>query len=773
MSSAGSPAETGDASLVRTLPSPEAALCCHPIANLTQPHRTQAPSSADVAESETAARAIVLMKGFLRKKSPKGIPGFKAWQQRYFELTPETIRYYHDDTKAKNLGAIPVLMIDTIDVSKLAREYRFDLILKGEYSRKFALRASSMEEAKRWRDIIIDTKDKLGKCGNDMRKFSKKYWKESDSEGGAASGPSPVERALAHLEAKDTEVKQLKAINAEKPELYLLTSALLHGLRTSLKEHTIKRMLVLTLGMSKELKVDSDRKVQVTADLFGRSGDATPCASLTTPFVNYVNGHAGFNTRLEFGLPGMLLTREAFVRITFRTRRAEVGQLQLTVMWLLGNLGEKTHFLNGRRGCFELTAAYATELDQELDKKEYRFEQKYEYVKQGTQASSRGSREMLTIPPELPSLREGQFKAYAPKVFARIQSLFGTECGQFFNSICNNAFVEFVSNSKSGAFFFFSSDGRYMVKTIEQGECKCLRQMLPEYYEHCRRNPGTLLCKFYGLYRLRCNKRTHYFIIMESVFNTNKFIHLILDLKGSTTNRNATEKDLQATPTESFTGTILKDNDIRDSSLQLDVGDVMASALRINLDSDVKFLAKQGIIDYSLLVGIHYPDVPIPKDATSAPNGESGEDSKRAASTSGGSGAADGKRAAAAGRPGPHKRKHSRRLSNPTGVPIPSHYRTKIHNLSIDGSAPGSALAAAAKESRPKDDVGNGIRGAGARKEVYYIGIIDILIQFGIFKGGEYIYKAKLKGKGQKISVIPPKEYGKRFLKFMNYFITG
>jgi len=53
-------------------------------------------------------------------------------------------------------------------------------------------------------------------------------------------------------------------------------------------------------------------------------------------------------------------------------------------------------------------------------------------------------------------------------------------------------------------------------------------------------NPESKLCKIYGLYRLSLNhslprmggRKKFYFIIMESVFYTARYIHLIYDLKG-------------------------------------------------------------------------------------------------------------------------------------------------------------------------------------------------------------------------------------------------
>ena len=53
----------------------------------------------------------VLMKGFLKKKSPKGLPGMHAWQMRWFELTAEHITYWEIsmEGEVEEKGAIEVV----------------------------------------------------------------------------------------------------------------------------------------------------------------------------------------------------------------------------------------------------------------------------------------------------------------------------------------------------------------------------------------------------------------------------------------------------------------------------------------------------------------------------------------------------------------------------------------------------------------------------------------------------------------------------------------
>ena len=61
---------------------------------------------------------------------------------------------------------------------------------------------------------------------------------------------------------------------------------------------------------------------------------------------------------------------------------------------------------------------------------------------------------------------------FAPKVFAKLRQQFGISQKQFIQSILfSGPYISFQSNSKgaarSGGFFFFTSDGTYMIKTIK------------------------------------------------------------------------------------------------------------------------------------------------------------------------------------------------------------------------------------------------------------------------------------------------------------------
>lgn len=58
-------------------------------------------------------------------------------------------------------------------------------------------------------------------------------------------------------------------------------------------------------------------------------------------------------------------------------------------------------------------------------------------------------------------------------------------------------------------------------------------------------NPDTYITRFYGMHRVKLKylKRKLHFVVMQSVFYSDKKIHEMYDLKGSWQGRYATEKE--------------------------------------------------------------------------------------------------------------------------------------------------------------------------------------------------------------------------------------
>lgn len=90
-----------------------------------------------------------------------------------------------------------------------------------------------------------------------------------------------------------------------------------------------------------------------------------------------------------------------------------------------------------------------------------------------------------------------KFKDYAPIAFAYLRRMYGVNDFDFLMSVCGKAnFIEFISNAKSGQFFFYSNDGKYMIKTMTNTESRFLR-----------RSKYTTCSYFCGLLCLPCSVR--------------------------------------------------------------------------------------------------------------------------------------------------------------------------------------------------------------------------------------------------------------------------
>ncbi|KAK9763820.1 Phosphatidylinositol-4-phosphate 5-kinase [Basidiobolus ranarum] len=195
-----------------------------------------------------------------------------------------------------------------------------------------------------------------------------------------------------------------------------------------------------------------------------------------------------------------------------------------------------------------------------------------------------------------------KFKDYAPWVFRHLRALFGVDSAEYLISLTSKYIVsELGSPGKSGSFFYYSRDYRFIIKTIHHAEHKFLRKILPKYYQHVKDNPNTLLCRFYGLHRVKLpHSRKIHFIVMANNLPPNKDIHETYDLKGSSIGRELSEEELVKNPHG-----VMKDINWERRGRKLELGPNRRQIFVDQMISDVELLKKLNIMDYSLLVGLH------------------------------------------------------------------------------------------------------------------------------------------------------------------------
>ncbi|THC93344.1 hypothetical protein EYZ11_007170 [Aspergillus tanneri] len=195
-----------------------------------------------------------------------------------------------------------------------------------------------------------------------------------------------------------------------------------------------------------------------------------------------------------------------------------------------------------------------------------------------------------------------KFKDYAPWVFRRLRAKFRIDPADYLMSLTSKYILsELGSPGKSGSFFYFSRDYKYIIKTIHHSEHKLLRRILPEYYKHVEQNPNTLISQFYGLHRVKmAYGRKIHFVVMNNLFPPHRDIHQTFDLKGSTIGRDLREDDLEKNPRAT-----LKDLNWVRRNRQIQCGPAKRDFFLAQLQRDVELLKRLKIMDYSLLVGIH------------------------------------------------------------------------------------------------------------------------------------------------------------------------
>jgi 1-phosphatidylinositol-4-phosphate 5-kinase len=195
-----------------------------------------------------------------------------------------------------------------------------------------------------------------------------------------------------------------------------------------------------------------------------------------------------------------------------------------------------------------------------------------------------------------------KFKDYSPWVFRHLRTIFGLDPADYLMSLTSKYILsELGSPGKSGSFFYFSRDYKYIIKTIHHAEHKLLRKILREYYRHVVDNPDTLISQFYGLHRVKIpyGRKIH-FVIMNNLFPPHRDIHQMFDLKGSTIGRDFREEDLAKNPRAT-----LKDLNWLRRNLHLELGPGKREAFIEQMKRDVSLLQRLHIMDYSMLVGIH------------------------------------------------------------------------------------------------------------------------------------------------------------------------
>ncbi|MED6206994.1 hypothetical protein PIB30_031670 [Stylosanthes scabra] len=377
------------------------------------------------------------------------------------------------------------------------------------------------------------------------------------------------------------------------------------------------------------------------------------------------------------------------------------------------------------------------------------------------------------------------WKDYCPMVFRNLREMFKLDAADYMMSICGDSGLrDITSPGKSGSIFYLSNDERFVIKTLNKSELKVLLNMLPKYYHHVKDYENTLITKFFGLHRikLRGGKKVR-FVVMGNMFCTELHIHRRYDLKGSSQGR-YTDKDKI-----SGSNTTLKDLDLK---YKFHMDKNLRESLIKQISIDCKFLESQNIIDYSLLLGLHFRAPENLKALEQTHHASMHRQKSLVPADEGeplilpkGLLLVTHEPSVVNTAPGPHIRGNplraysmgdnevdlllpgTARLRVQLGVNMPAQANRKVgedHHINND-----KKMMMKKKKVEGKDDGDDKEEEEAELFEVYdvvlYMGIIDILQAYNLRKRAENAYKS-MKFDPLTISVVEPKLYAQRFIKF-------
>ncbi|XP_010272887.1 PREDICTED: phosphatidylinositol 4-phosphate 5-kinase 1-like [Nelumbo nucifera] len=340
---------------------------------------------------------------------------------------------------------------------------------------------------------------------------------------------------------------------------------------------------------------------------------------------------------------------------------------------------------------------------------------------------------------------EFRWKDYCPMVFRHLRELFQIDPADYMLAICgNDALRELSSPGKSGSFFYLTQDDRFMIKTVKKSEVKVLLRMLPSYYQHVCRYENSLVTKFFGVHCVKPvgGQKTR-FIVMGNLFCSEYRIHRRFDLKGSSHGRTTDKPEGEIDET-----TTLKDLDL---NFVFRLQRSWFQELIRQIDRDCEFLEAERIMDYSLLVGLHFCDEysgdKMLLSPLVVPSGkrDSSQDQKGF---------------------------YGCNFFEATPKEMDQILNNRKPFVRLGANMPARAEQVVRRSDFEQFNPGGGgnttpLRGTGEIYEVIlYFGIIDILQDYDISKKLEHAYKS-LQADPTSISAVDPKLYSKRFRDFI------
>ena len=95
----------------------------------------------------------------------------------------------------------------------------------------------------------------------------------------------------------------------------------------------------------------------------------------------------------------------------------------------------------------------------------------------------------------------------------------------------------------SGAFFYFTADKQFILKTINHDELLVINSMIDAYTERVTSNRKTYLARIFGTFKIKVNKSNSITVLLMENLGCRMENPIIFDMKGSTVNRRITNTE--------------------------------------------------------------------------------------------------------------------------------------------------------------------------------------------------------------------------------------
>ncbi|KAF7208536.1 phosphatidylinositol 5-phosphate 4-kinase type-2 gamma [Nothobranchius furzeri] len=311
-----------------------------------------------------------------------------------------------------------------------------------------------------------------------------------------------------------------------------------------------------------------------------------------------------------------------------------------------------------------------------------------------------------------------KFKEYCPQVFRNLRERFGIEDQDYQVSLARSALLKEDEGKFVGP-LLTSYDHTLVVKEISSEEVEEMHTILSEYHQHIVTCHGsTLLPQFLAMYRVTVESEDTYLLVMRNMFSHRLPVHRKYNLKGSLLSREASFKEkVKELPTH-------KDAELMNNMQKVYLSDDEKGKMMEKLSGDLEFLIQMRIMDYSLLLGIHDIERAEREEEEEADlsNEEEEEDETDPAAP--------------------------RSSTSPEGI--------TGYMKSFKPMGPG--------EFDPYVDMYAVHSSVGApRREVYFMGLTDVLTQYDTKRRAAHAARAVKHGAGAEISTLHPEQYAKCF----------